>query len=63
MGSPLPSPVPSHISPGLSWHGSGHVKTPSLELSAFKIPTSSAHRSIERHRSEALQVNISCAVG
>lgn len=61
MGSPLPSPVPSHLSPGLSPHAlgatPGHFGTPLLDLPAFQLPASSTQRSIERHREEALQVS------
>ncbi len=57
MGSPLPSPLPSQSSPGLSpRHASGRITTPLLELPHFQLPTSSTHKSIERHREEALQV-------
>ena len=57
MGSPLPSPLPSQSSPGLSPQNTlGRFRTPLLDLPQFKLPTSSTQKSIERHREEALQV-------
>jgi len=56
MGSPLPSPVPSHSSPHAQGAAPGRFSTPSLDLPLFNLPTSSTQRSIERHRDEALEV-------
>jgi len=56
MGSPLPSPVPSHSSPHALGAAPGRFSTPSLDLPLFNLPTSSTQRSIERHRDEALEV-------